>query len=66
MIGITSIVLVSIVAFLVIHHAITHEDHSPFDVNDFKNASKGLFSSHEGLILFVIVFLTGMMIGGSI
>lgn len=64
-IPISMVLLVGIVGFLVFHHAFTHQGQG-FDIIDFKNASSGLFSSHEGLILFVIVFITGMMIGGMV
>ena len=64
-IPISLILMTGIVGFLVFHHAITH-DGSPFDTTDFKNSGRTLFSSHEGLILFTIVFILGMMRGGMV
>lgn len=62
----SSVLLLGIVTFLVFHHAITHQNRSPFEINDFKKAGNGLFSSHEGIILFVIVFIAGMTLGGKV
>jgi len=64
-IPISMIVLLGIVAFLIFHHAVTHEGQG-VDTIDFKNSMNALFSSHEGIILFVILFASGIMVGDLI
>ena len=55
------ILVVAIIA-LFIHHYITH-DGQLYSAEDFTIAIKGLFSSHEGIIILLILIMVGVLIG---
>ena len=56
------ILVISIIA-LFVHHYITH-DGKFFDVDDFKTALSGIFTSHEGLIILLSFFIVGAILIG--
>ncbi len=59
-IGLVGIIIVSII-ILFIHHYLTH-DGKLYDPEDFKSAIRGLFSSHEGIIVLLLIVAIGVII----
>ena len=60
------LMIIGIILFLLVHHAMTHENKDAFDPIDFKIAVNGNFKSHEGIILTVLIVGVGIMIGDFI
>ena len=58
-----TIIIGLIITFLLIHHSATHENNSPFEIIDFKNALMGNVKSHEGIILIIMFVIFGIILG---
>jgi len=50
---------------LLVHHAATHNG-TFANLPDFINAYQGLFSTHEGVIVFLSIVLLGIILGGIV
>ena len=58
-IGFVVIIIIAIIALLV-HHYLKHG--RVYDPEDFKSAVSGLFGSHEGIIVLLIILATGLIL----